>query len=264
MSKKAAVLIGINYKGTENQLNGCENDINDMKSILIRRFGFKPENVLVLMECLGGEKIPTRENILNAMNWIVEKNKQGYDDIWFQYSGHGTHIEDRSGDEADGQDEAMVTSDLKLVVDDEIYSNLIKPLPSSCNLVAIMDCCHSGSILDLRYKYCGGSYNSNDNVRCKTTANIIALSGCMDNQTSADAVFQKRWNGALTKNLIKLFHMSNFKLTCNSLMINLINNLKRGGFTQFPQMTCSRPLNANIMFCNLGYKGKHESRPYLC
>lgn len=35
------------------------------------------------------------------------------------------------------------------VLDDEIYKNLVVPLPKGVKLFMIMDCCHSGSIVDL-------------------------------------------------------------------------------------------------------------------
>jgi hypothetical protein len=39
--RKRALLIGINYFGSPNQLNGCINDVHNIKGFLIQRFGFK-------------------------------------------------------------------------------------------------------------------------------------------------------------------------------------------------------------------------------
>jgi hypothetical protein len=39
--RKRALLIGINYIGSSNQLNGCINDVANIKSFLIQRFDFK-------------------------------------------------------------------------------------------------------------------------------------------------------------------------------------------------------------------------------
>lgn len=263
--KKAAVLIGINYKNSNCELRGCENDIQDLKNILINVFKFEPENILVLLESMGGNSVPTAQNIVNAIDWLVKKNKEGFNNLWFQYSGHGTYVPDQNGDEIDGRDEAIVTSDQKLLTDDFLFERLINRISEKTKMMAIMDCCHSGSILDLHYKYCGGAVNSNINSRCKTKADIVALSGCSDSQTSADAVFNNKWNGALTKNLVQILGLSNFNLSCNSLMINLINNLKREGFTQFPEMTCTKILNSKKRFCAQNYfEINDDERPYLC
>ena len=37
---KFALLIGINYKGTSNELNGCINDVMNMRDVLIKHFGY--------------------------------------------------------------------------------------------------------------------------------------------------------------------------------------------------------------------------------
>lgn len=264
VTKKAALLIGINYGNSDCQLRGCENDIHDLKNILINVFNFEPDNILVLLETLGGDKVPTQNNILKAIDWLIEKNNQGFDNLWFQYSGHGTHVQDQNGDEIDGQDEAIVTSDLKLITDDVLFERLVNRVKEGTKMMAIMDCCHSGSILDLHYKYCGNSASQNTNPRCTSKADIVALSGCSDQQTSADAVFNNKWNGALTKNLVKILSESNFNVSCNGLMINVINQLRSTGFTQFPEMSSTLPLTAASQFCCKNYNGDSSTRPYLC
>jgi hypothetical protein len=37
--------------------------------------------------------------------------------------------------------------------DDDLYTNLVCALGSGVTLVALMDCCHSATVLDLPYKY---------------------------------------------------------------------------------------------------------------
>lgn len=39
--RKRALLIGINYTGTANALNGCINDVNNVKQFLIGLYNFK-------------------------------------------------------------------------------------------------------------------------------------------------------------------------------------------------------------------------------
>jgi metacaspase-1 len=72
------------------------------------------------------------------------------------YSGHGTQIPDDDGDEADGMDEALCPVDYQtegMIRDDDIYRELVATLPAGCRLTVLMDCCHSGTILDLPYSF---------------------------------------------------------------------------------------------------------------
>jgi Caspase domain len=64
--------------------------------------------------------------------------------------------DDDRGEEEDGYDETIVPVDYDSagqIRDDDLYQNLVCALPSGAHLVALMDCCHSGSVLDLPYKY---------------------------------------------------------------------------------------------------------------
>lgn len=46
--KKRALLVGISYKRSRNRLEGAVNDVNCMKFLLRRRFGFPEPSILVL------------------------------------------------------------------------------------------------------------------------------------------------------------------------------------------------------------------------
>jgi hypothetical protein len=40
-----------------------------------------------------------------------------------------------------------------MIRDDDLFEILIKPLKDDVHLVSLMDCCHSGTVLDLPYVY---------------------------------------------------------------------------------------------------------------
>jgi len=42
------------------------------------------------------------------------------------------------------------------IVDDELHEKLVKALPQGVRLTAVMDCCHSGTGLDLPFVYSSG------------------------------------------------------------------------------------------------------------
>ena len=63
-------------------------------------------------------------------------------------------VRDKNGDEADGLDETILPldhEDAGQIIDDELLQRLVLPLPKGCKLTALMDCCHSGTALDLPY-----------------------------------------------------------------------------------------------------------------
>ncbi|GAA6042642.1 hypothetical protein JCM8097_008263 [Rhodosporidiobolus ruineniae] len=155
--KRKALCIGINYTGTSNALAGCHNDARNVSKFLCERYNYKEEDIVMLMDTsdANGMSLPTKANILRAMQWLV-KDAQPNDALFFHYSGHGGQTEDLDGDEDDGYDETIYPLDFKQagqIVDDEMHAIMVAPLPQGCRLTAIFDCCHSGSALDLPYIY---------------------------------------------------------------------------------------------------------------
>jgi len=157
--KKKAVYIGINYRDSKTQLIGCVNDARNISELFSRKFGFK-EYMLLTDDTDDEETKPTYNNIISAMNWLVQDAKPG-DSLVFHFSGHGQSVVDQDGDELDGFDESILPCDYTKkgrIIDDDIYKILVEPLPVGCKLTAIFDCCHSGTIMDLPYTYQCPSY----------------------------------------------------------------------------------------------------------
>ncbi|BGP45538.1 Ca(2+)-dependent cysteine protease [Rhodotorula kratochvilovae] len=155
--KRKALCIGINYTGTSSQLNGCHNDARNLSKFLCERFGYKEDDIVMLMDTPGasGMSVPTRDNILRAMQWLV-RDAQPNDSLFFHFSGHGGQTAATEGDEIDGYDETIYPLDHKtagVIVDNDMHRIMVSPLPQGCRLTAIFDCCHSGSALDLPYTY---------------------------------------------------------------------------------------------------------------
>ncbi|KAF8423843.1 caspase domain-containing protein [Tirmania nivea] len=154
--KKKALLIGINYFGQRGQLRGCINDVKNMSNFLIERFGYKREDMVILTDDQQNPlSIPTRQNILQAMHWLV-KGAEPNDSLFFHYSGHGGQTKDNDGDENDGYDEMIYPVDFRYnghIVDDDMHAIMVAPLKAGVRLTAIFDSCHSGSALDLPYLY---------------------------------------------------------------------------------------------------------------
>ncbi|KKY33921.1 putative caspase-like protein [Diaporthe ampelina] len=154
--RRKALLIGINYFGTNAELKGCINDTRNVSSFLMERFGYKREDMVILTDDQANPVLqPTKQNILRAMNWLVG-NAQPNDSLFLHYSGHGGQTKDLDGDEGDGFDEVIYPVDFKQrghIVDDEVHAIVVKPLSPGVRLTAIFDSCHSGSMMDLPYLY---------------------------------------------------------------------------------------------------------------
>lgn len=103
----------------------------------------------------NGYHSPTKKNIQEALKWLVKGCKSG-DSLVFYFSGHGIRQPDFYDDERDGFDETICPVDFKtagMILDNEINDTIVKPLTEGVRLHAIIDACHSGTILDLPYVY---------------------------------------------------------------------------------------------------------------
>lgn len=72
----------------------------------------------------------------------------------FHFSGHGSSQLDNNMDEIDGCDETLCPVDYEtqgMLLDDEINATIVRPLPHGAKLHAIIDACHSGTVLDLPF-----------------------------------------------------------------------------------------------------------------
>jgi len=149
---KRAMLIGINYVGEKNALTGCQTDARNIKEFLMNVHGFERENMLILMDD-GKHHPPNREIIMDGFRRLTEISEPG-DVIFIQFSGHGGQMKDQDGDEEDGFDEILIPGDYKesgQIVDDDIYSEFVSKVPAGVHVVALIDCCHSGTAMDLPY-----------------------------------------------------------------------------------------------------------------
>ncbi|VFQ77517.1 unnamed protein product [Cuscuta campestris] len=198
-SRKKAVIVGICYRNSRNELKGCINDAKCMRYLLLKRFNFPSDSILLLSEEEGDPyRIPTKHNIRMAMQWLVGGCQAG-DSLVFHYSGHGSQqLNHTAGDEVDGRDETLCPLDFVtqgMIVDDEINAAIVRPLPRGAKLHAVIDACHSGTVLDLPFlcKMDRGGMHVWEDHRPRSGAwkgtsggEVICFSGCRDNQTSVD------------------------------------------------------------------------------
>ncbi|KJA26739.1 hypothetical protein HYPSUDRAFT_132403 [Hypholoma sublateritium FD-334 SS-4] len=197
--RKRAVCVGINYVGQKDELKGCANDARNMREFLIRNYGFKPENILLLVDDdhSRSRERPTRDEMFNAMAWLI-KDAGAHDSLFFHYSGHGGQTPDKTGNEIDGMDEVIFPVDYDQggdqIIDNELHEALVTHLAPGVRLTAVFDSCHSGTVLDLPYLHSAhGRLRSLAHIsqRAKRRgagdcADIICFAACQDDEKSTD------------------------------------------------------------------------------
>jgi hypothetical protein len=262
---KGALLVGINrYRIPGADLRGCVNDVKNLKSVLTRHYGFADKDIRTLTDLQA-----TKKAMQSAITKLIGKARAG-DVFLFHYSGHGSNVPDRNGDEADGRDEILCPTDLDWqdpLLDDWLRVEFDK-LPAGVNFTVIMDCCHSGTNtraiqprdakrierflpcpLDLlatesgrrlRGTVRGGRAELRAVSRRGDIVNInmpeLLITGCRSTQTSADAYIGNSYNGALTYNLVAAINARKGKLTYRELHALALQSLKKGRFDQVPQL----------------------------
>eukprot|EP00448_Togula_jolla_P005760 CAMPEP_0170603950 /NCGR_PEP_ID=MMETSP0224-20130122/19173_1 /TAXON_ID=285029 /ORGANISM="Togula jolla, Strain CCCM 725" /LENGTH=469 /DNA_ID=CAMNT_0010928841 /DNA_START=50 /DNA_END=1459 /DNA_ORIENTATION=+ len=254
--RKRALLVGINYFGTRAELRGCINDVRRMQQLLTNMYGFEtsPDCMRVLTdEGRNPSQQPTRSNIIQALRWLVQGAQPG-DVLFFHFSGHGAQQEDPSCTEEDCCDETICPVDFQsagMIVDDEIFDIIVGPLPSGVKLTAVMDCCHSGTGLDLPFELRSGTWKEEDNP-CHSAGDVLLISGCQDEQTSSDGGGYGRPQGAMTSALCSTIERNPVQ-NHTQLLQSLRAELRRGGFDQVPSLTASQPFDATKPFSPCDY-----------
>jgi len=226
-----------------------------MRKILLP-YGVKDDDAHLMMliddDPFNGEytrnvKKPTKKNIMKAMQWLVHGALPG-DVLFLQFSGHGSREKDEAGMEDNGFNETILPSDYEttgMISDDTIWSSVVYPLPDGVKLIAVMDSCHSGTVLDLPFEYnFKRSEWKEDTNPSHSAGDVIQFSGCMDNQKSADAGSQLyNAGGAMTAAFIVVLH-KNPSPTYEQLIELMTKHLKQQGYKQIPQLTASQRFNA--------------------
>lgn len=242
--RKKALLIGINYPNSEFPLDGCVNDINKMGTILVENFGF--QSVVKLHDT--SSILPTKTNILAQLTLLLSQSKSG-DVLFFHYSGHGSQIKDTNGDDDDGLDEVIIPSDYfsnkNIIIDDEIKAILQANLKEGVKLFVMMDCCHSGTIFDLKYNYDTNWNQVINNKSNETTGDIVVISGCSDPQISFDTKINQVYQGTTTWTFTKSVNSTiTWKQMINNMRQMLINaNLSE----QVPQISTGKAFDINAL-----------------
>ncbi|CAI4219307.1 unnamed protein product [Parascedosporium putredinis] len=280
--KRKALLIGINYFRQKGELRGCINDVRNLSAFLMNKNRFRREDMVILTDDQSDPRsVPTRQNILRAMAWLVN-GAEPNDSLFFHFSGHGGQTRDLDGDEDDGYDEVIYPVDYKSaghIVDDQIHDILVKPLRPGVRLTAIFDSCHSGSAMDLPYIYStkgvlkepnlakdagmgllsavsayakgdiGGVASSIFKFAKKATTGDDAYNKTLRTKTSpptADATINSQATGAMSWAFMTALERKPQQSYVE--LLNSIRDLLETKYSQRPQLSSSHPMDTNLLF----------------
>ncbi|XP_074318547.1 metacaspase-9-like [Silene latifolia] len=149
--KKMAVFVGCTYTGTEVQLQGPINDVNQMRDLVVQRFGFEPSNIEFLTDAPDSTVMPTGANIRSALKMMFNRAEAG-DVLFFHFSGHATRVPRSSV--GDGEYEAIVPSDFNLILDEE-FRELVSCLPEGASFTFLSDSCLANGFIDIKKDHIG-------------------------------------------------------------------------------------------------------------
>jgi hypothetical protein len=280
--RKRGLIIGINYipiSQTNEHLNGCVKDMSNLKTFLKQKCFFSWWQ----LTSLENERA-TRDNIIaELMKLVAYSNAQPGAELWFSYSGHGSSTYSFFGRNNISDVICPRDCDKNGVIDDEwLHNHFIQALHPKTKLFILMDCCNSGSNMNLSFCFnsvrttCGGvgcdGYDGDDDEAGKvsdgddvrqTDANnrgealyykcnyepenicsVVKLSESRDDQMSSEYFDFSfvEYQGALTNAFLEQNH---YDKLCNGLD-SITDKLILKNFTHRPVLTYSHKWGCDI------------------
>lgn len=238
--RRIALLIGIDVhpagEGQPPALRGPRNDVQLVRDLLTRRFGFQIEDEDVLL----GEQA-THEAIVRTFHRRLVERADSDTRVVFWYSGHGSVIPDASGVESNKdkfdehwqlqpRDNSLVAYDSRSdgrrgeydVSDDEIHSLLRALGAKTSKITLVMDCCHAGGnvrgtairsadhgtrLLDRKaieaFWPVGVPFLDDDQRPAAPRLRYVQIAACEEAQLAGEVEIGGKWYGTLTWFLVR-------------------------------------------------------------
>lgn len=265
-----ALLVGVGkYRSTKfTPLNGPSHDLDLVEKVLRGNYGVS--NITILKN-----EMATSQRILAEFKKM--KSRTGKDDIiFFYFSGHGTQVKDRNGDEADGWDEALVAYDYNhetkagLILDESLA--MVFNEMADRQVLSAIDSCHSGTITRsvITGKFISRWIPPSERTRTQHTffAGVnpgmndkqlppkhILMSACQDAQEALETVFplDGQYHGLFTAFFVKGLQgdadiNGDGKITFRELYDNISANLRSIRKDQVPAVAVRDEKSLDLPF----------------
>lgn len=249
---KRALLVGINnykYPDRISPLAGSLNDVEDMRQLLIGKFDFPPENIMVLKDSQA-----THTQIMNAIqDYLIAKAEPG-DIVVFHYSGHGSQMKDVTG-KISGLDETIVPYDSRdpegKVFDisgAELHAALAQLTRKTRNVTFILDSCHSGTLVrGARVRWIPPDSRNVSPAVIANTKSLMAgddssplkyafISAATSKENAFEHFADGRDHGALTYFLTRQLRTAGSGATYRDVMDSVIGNVTANYPAQHPSL----------------------------
>jgi hypothetical protein len=255
-----ALLIGINTYPSA-PLNGCVNDVTDMANFLVDKCSFQKSEISLLIN-----ERATKAGIIEKLSFLIDGIKPG-DRIIFHYSGHGVQLPTFNPQgEVDGLDEVICPYDFnwteKTSIRDKELASIFSVIPAGVLFTFVADSCHSEDVHKLMAKKDrikktinppadiawnievaqGKGIKSMGLQKVAKESNVLLVSGCKSNETSADAKIDNRFNGAMTYFLLKDLNNGGLLQPMIAVVDELNKLLDQNQYDQNPQLNGSEEL----------------------
>lgn len=257
VARRRALLVGVNdykYDDDISDLGGTANDVDAMRDVLVRRFGFTESDLVVLKD-----KQATKANILKSFREHLIASAGADTIAVFYYSGHGSQMYDTSGDEPDSYDETIVAHDSGRsadhpnndISDDEFNALLTDLGKKTRHTTVILDSCHSGSGVRAAGKVRSAppdergrpaeatakGRKQDPSSRWRETATAYALiSGARTDEFSYERAMSGKTMGALTWSLTRALWRAGKNDTYRDIMAGVQSEVSQSFPKQHPQL----------------------------
>ena len=252
---KKALLIGINYiDDPDSSLQGCIEDVINMRNMLIDAYDYEVSNIITLRDDdIHASHQPTRDNIINHFKKLANESDT-IEELWVHYSGHGSLLFGNKPINMNKNNEnILVPVDYKtkgFILDIELLA-IVKTI--KCKTILLFDSCHSGTMCDLpwaiEYKNPLNYTVTHINNIVISNPNIFMFSGSKDYQTSVDSYNREnqQYVGAFTNAFIHSLRKNRHNVAYKVLYQDICEYLTQHGFTQIPIFSSSSK-EPNLIF----------------
>jgi len=203
------------------RLDSFNNDRENMRQFLIDHAGFDRTCIYELKATQKTTPDEVRSWFASLKAFCLREDSEAF--VVVHYSGHGTFKVDADGDEkaeSSGggggwgfrrrlkfpKDEILAVHEDCCIVDDELHELL--DFGSKTSTLCLLDCCHSGTMADLKFKYAAKGAKAALEPRVarkderRALHRVISISGCTDKQEAKMSAHDGEIVGNLTKSLL--------------------------------------------------------------